>query len=83
MLLILNGIFASITVFIACELGQRMGDAFDGISSTIDKLDWYLFPTKVKRMLPTIIANAQPPLTLACFGSIICDRNNFEKVSTQ
>lgn len=47
MLLILDGIFAFTTSFIACELGQRMGDAFDGINLTIDKLDWYLFPIKI------------------------------------
>lgn len=76
----LNGIFGIILVFISCELGQRMGDAFEEIGITIGEFDWYLFPIKIQRMLPMIIADAQQPVEVECFGSIACTRETFRKV---
>lgn len=81
LLLFVMGIFALALVFIISELGQRMSDTFDEIDSTLDKSDWYLFPIEIKRMLPMIIANAQEPVSLECFGSIICSRNTFKNVT--
>ena len=83
LLLIINGIIAFAMVFIACEIGQRMNDAFDKIDFTIDQSDWYLFPIGVQRMLPTIIAVAQQPVSLECFGSITCTREVFKNVSNE
>lgn len=80
---ILNGIFAFATVFIACELGQRMYNAFEKIDFNIEQLKWYLFPSKIKRLLPMIIAAAQEPVEMECFGSMTCTREVFEKVSTK
>lgn len=81
LLLILDGIFAFTTVLIACELGHRMNSSFERIVFTIEQLDWYLFPIEVQRMLPMIIAIAQQPVTLECFGSIMCNREVFKNVS--
>lgn len=80
--MILSGIIALATVFISCEIGQRMTDAFDQISTSIDKSDWYLFPNNIKRMLPMIVANAQRLVELECFGSITCTREVFKNVGT-
>lgn len=81
-LLILCGTVALLLVFIICELGQRITDAFEEIGFTIQQSDWYLFPIKIKQMLPMIIANAQKPATIECFGSITCARDTFESVCT-
>lgn len=78
--LIILGTSALTVVFIACELSQRMGDAFDEIGSTIDQFDWYLFPIELKRMLPMIMAIAQRPVSMECFGSIACTRDVFKNV---
>lgn len=75
-----NGIIGLATVFIACEIGHRMNDAFKEINFTIDKLDWHLFPIEIKRMFPMIIAIVQQPVTLECFGSIACTRDVFKNV---
>lgn len=77
----LNGTFGLILVFVACELGHRITDAFDRIDFTIDQLDWYLFPIEVKRVLPMIIVSAQQPVSVGCFGSIVCIRDVFKNVS--
>lgn len=76
----LNGLLAFALVFIACELGQKMTDAFEEIDTTIGQIDWYLFPIEIKRMMLTIAANTQQPVTLECFGSIACTREVFRKV---
>lgn len=77
---LVDGIIGVATVFISCELGQRMSDSFDKINFTIDQLDWYLFPIKIQRMLPMIIEIAQEPVELECFGSIACIREVFKNV---
>lgn len=81
LLLIINGSFAFATVFIACEIGQQMNDAFEKIYFTVTRFKWYLFPIEIRRLLPIIMANAQQPVSLECFGSIICSREVFKKVS--
>lgn len=78
-----NGIMGFALVFIACELGQRMGNAFEEINVTIHQIDWHLFPVELKRMLPAIIATAQQPVSLECLGSIKCTRDVFKKVGIE
>lgn len=74
--------FAFATVFMICELGQRMIDAFDNnVYFEMSRFDWYLFPIEIKRILPTIILMAQKPVSLECFGGILCTREVFKSVS--
>lgn len=80
LLLILNGIVAFTTVFIACELGQRISEAFEEIDYTREQFEWYLFPIEIKRVLMMIIVNAQQPVSLECFGRIICTRETLKNV---
>lgn len=68
-------------VFISCEVGQRLCDAFEDINDTIELLDHYRFSMKIKRMLPTIMITAQETVFIECFGSITCVRESFKKVS--
>lgn len=77
---IINGTFGLILVFIVCEIGQRMNDAFDEIGSTINQFDWYLFPIEEQRMCLMIITIAQQPVAVGCFGSIKCTREVFKNV---
>lgn len=83
MLPIINATFGSAVVFVTSELGQRMTDAFNEIDFILSQLDWYLFPGEMQRMLPTIIADAQQPVELKCFGSIGCSREVFKNVSVE
>lgn len=77
---VINGIIGLILAFIACEIGQRTGNAFDKIDFTIKQFDWYLFPIEIKQMLPMIIAVAHQPVSLECFGSITCTKEVFKNV---
>lgn len=80
LLMILCGIFAFTLVFITCELSQRLGNAFDEIDFIVDQFDWYLFPIEMKRLLPLIMSISQQPVSLECFGSIMCTREVFKNV---
>lgn len=76
----INGLVALALTYIACELGQRMNDAFDKIDTTLDHTRWYMFPIEIQRMLPMIHLIAQQPVSLECFGSIACSRDVFKDV---
>lgn len=80
LIFIISGIIGFGTVFIACEIGHRISDAIDESVLTIEQLHWYLFPIEVQRVLPTIIAIVQQPITFECFGSIRCGRESFKNV---
>lgn len=80
-LLIICGVFALSTVFIACELSHQLIETFEKIEFTIEQFVWYEFPNEIKRLLPMIIAYAQEPVSLQCFGSIYCSREVFKHVT--
>lgn len=85
MALLLTIIDASIafgTLFIACELSQRVETTFERIIGDIDQLQWYILPRELKQTLPTVIIIVQQRVCLECFGSISCNRDVFKKVST-
>ena len=67
-------------VFMICELGQRISNAFEEIDDVIAQFNWYLFSDELKRMLPIILMNTQAPVVFECFGSISCSREAFKKV---
>lgn len=68
--------------FFACELGQRITNAFADIDEVLlIELNWYSLPFPTKKMLPIIMSNTQRIVELKCFGSIVCGRDVFKKVS--
>lgn len=69
--------------FFACEIGQRYTNAYDAVFDVINRFDWYLFPTKIHRMLPVIMIYTQRPIEILCFGSAASDRNTFKQVGLQ
>lgn len=62
-------------------MGQQLTNLFEKISSRFDRLDWYLFPIGVKRLLPTILINTQEPIVIGCFGMMDGSRDQFKKVN--
>lgn len=80
---IIEVFYAFAVLLMACELGQRISVAFDECSAMIDEFKWYLFPTKVQRILPIIINFTQQPVKINCFGSVAADRETFKYVGIE
>lgn len=73
--------YAFVAVFIICDLGQRLTDAFEEDRDELLTFDWYLFPLEIRRLLPNILIGTQQPVVLDCFGSICVLRSTFNEVS--
>lgn len=67
-------------VFLYCEMGQQIAVHFDKVDETILEMDWYLFPIKTQRMLPTILMVTQEPVQLQGFGNVPATRATFKGV---
>lgn len=74
---------ATILLFASCELCGRISTGFDDINDMVDEFDWYLFPIRMKKALLILMINAQKPVEYRCFGSTVCNRETFKKVSHQ
>lgn len=74
------GIWSVIIIFAACEIGERGIALFEKMENEINQFEWYLFPLRIQRMLPTILIVAQEQAIINCFGSIACTRQCFKEV---
>lgn len=63
------------------RVGQRVTDEFEKLNHEINEFDWYLFPPQIQRLLPIIMIWTQQEVEFECFGSILCTRETFKKVS--
>lgn len=68
-------------ICVACELGQRVTDAFTSINDVIDQFNWYRYPAVMKRILYAILPTVQKPIDVKCFGSFAANRETCRKVS--
>lgn len=68
-------------VFVICEFGQKVSNAFIEIEHETGQLEWYLFTMDIQRILLILMIVAQNPVGLHVFGDISCDREDFKKVS--
>lgn len=68
-------------VFIVCEFGQNVSNAFIEIDFKTSQLDWYLFSMEIQKILLILTINTQKPVGLDVFGNVSCDREDFKKVS--
>lgn len=69
-------------VFIVCELCQRGSRLFIEINSFVEQLNWYLFPKNIQQMMLTISIMTVQPVDIECYGSIVCNRDTFKRVSS-
>lgn len=74
------GFWAVNFVVIDCEAGQRLSNKNNQINDAINRIDWYLLPIEVQRILIVAIMHGQQPLHIKFFGSISCNREQFERV---
>lgn len=70
-----------VIIFGVCEFGEKLSGTFEEINDVYDQFAWYSLPYDVQRILSTLVAVAQKPFEIRVFGSILCDRITFKKVS--
>lgn len=80
---VLYALIAFGVIIVACDVGQRISNAFEQIADVTNQYRWYLFPKQVKQMFPMILMNLQMPVELPIFGNFCCDRKAFKKVSKE
>lgn len=68
------------TLYLPCEVGQRLTNAFNEITDRFEQLDWNLFPIEIQRLLPTIKMNTHVPIQIDCFGVFDGSREQFKRV---
>lgn len=74
-------IYAFGALLMDCEISQRTSQAFDECSDVVAQFNWYLFPVKVRRMMPTVLRFTQQPIEIHLFGGAACNRETFKFVS--
>lgn len=79
--LICEMLWSFASAYVACEFGQQVSDAFTGIDCVVKQFDWYLFPIKTQKILPTIMVVTQKPVSLNVFGNLLANRERFKEVS--
>lgn len=81
-MLVVEAFYAFGVIFVICELCQRVSDRFNESNDMMEKLDWLSFPIKIQRMLPIVIISSQQSAQFKVFGSTVCCRESFQKVSS-
>lgn len=67
-------------IFLTCEFGQRLANAFEEIDDSIKTFEWNLFSHEIQKLLPTILIVSQKQFVIKCFGSTSALRESFKKV---
>lgn len=74
------GVAALNLVGATCEIGERLTSSCNGVEVQIYKLDWYLYPLEIKRLLIPMMVYAQKPVEINFFGTLSCSRQQFKQV---
>lgn len=75
------GFWSLALTFFTCEVGHQFTHALSKVNKEFGKLDWYLFPVQIQRLLPTVTNYIQQPVVIECFGVIDGSRDQFKKVT--
>lgn len=70
-------------VLFYCEFGERVSNAFEDIHDTIGQFEWYVFPIKTQKLLPTLLTVAKQQVSIEAFGNFACEREIFKRVSVK
>lgn len=74
-------IYSFAIVFISGEIGEHVSNAFNEIDNETRQFVWHLFSMEIRMVLPILFMATQKPVDIVVFGSILCNRENFKKVS--
>lgn len=64
------------------EFGGMVTKQFDAFDEQLCQSNWYLYPNGMQRLLLIFILDAQQPVLIRGYGTIVCTREFFEKASS-
>lgn len=67
-------------LIMTCELCEQISTAYEDFESTLLQQSWYLYPNKLKRLLPVVISLAQKEAVVQGIGSVVASRETFQRV---
>lgn len=70
------------SVFVVCELCERVTQGFNDINAIFSKHTYLSYPIEIQRLLPIMIIFTQQKVDFELFGSLTCSRESFEQVSS-
>lgn len=80
--LTIKGSYSLNMLLLFCEFGEQMSERFEEIYDLSCRMDWYLFPTDVQRMMPMILMGTQKPVVINGYGNVACTRLTFKTVAS-
>lgn len=67
-------------VFIICEPGMMMTNAFEIVGMNLYQCDWYTLSIEMQKMYMIFVSNTQNPISVSTYGDILCERERMKKV---
>lgn len=74
--------FSFLTIFFFCETAEQITAQFEEINDDLYQSDWYSYPLKVQKIIPTIMIGTQQEISVQGFGNLIFTRESFKRVSS-
>lgn len=72
--------YTFVTLYAACEMGQRVAYQFNLFNEKVYDCDWYLFSLEMKRIYAIALIGSQDPVIIEGYANTVCTRNAFENV---
>ena len=82
--MILSSTFAStfMYMFMLCEPGERVTNAFEKFNEELEQCNWHLLPPNLRRLYLIFVMDTQQPINIQCYGGILCTRETYKSVIT-
>lgn len=64
-----------------CEFGEKVTQQFILFDDEINRCDWHLLPTNMRKIHLFFMQSTQQPAIIQGYGNISCLRNTFKKVN--
>lgn len=69
-----------VTLFAACETGERVTHQFNQFDESFYQCDWHSFPLVLQRVYLIVLAGAQDPVIIQGYANTVCTREAFKNV---
>lgn len=78
--LIIGLLWSTASMFLVCELSERLTIRCESFEDDFCRWHWYLFPIEMQKLLSIAIANSQQTMTIKGYANIPCTRFTFKSV---